>query len=313
MNLLNLRKKSFYSFLFFFFTILHTDIVLGQGCSDAGLCTIDGFKPSVKSNDQARSYKNAVRFGIGFGKADFDINVLNSYISYIRNVNDKWGIEAKLTGISQSGNDLSNAGLSDIFLNATFRATKKIRFFIGTKLPLSNAGQSKDGITLPMDYQSSLGTVDLMAGVGYDVRDCQFMLGLQQPLMSENSNKFLSSAFPSNSIFSQFPSTRNFVRKSDVLLRASYVWKVSGSWNITPAVLGIYHLADDEFTNTLAQKIRLEGSQGLTFNLNLYADYMLNAKSKFQLQVAAPVVVRDTRPDGLTRKWVAGLEYQLSF
>lgn len=307
------NKLLFTLSLFCCVTLIFSNKIHAQGCSDAGLCTIDGFKPSINDKGQSKANKGAMRFGIGFGQADFDINVLNSYISYVRNLSDKWGIEAKLSGISQSGNDLSNAGLSDVFLNTTFRAGKNIRLFLGTKIPLTNAGKSKDGIALPMDYQSSLGTVDIMAGIGYDVKDFQFMLGLQQPVMRENSNNFLSSAFPSNSILSQFPSTRRFIRKSDLLLRASYVWNLSDKWNITPAVLGIYHTGDDEYTNTLAQKIRIDGSQGLTCNLNLFADYVLNVKSKFQLQLAAPVLVRDTRPDGLTRKWVAGIEYQLAF
>ena len=126
-------KLFFISILFFFALLIHSTKLRAQGCSDAGLCTIDGFKPFVNGTGQIKANKGVVRFGIGFGQADFDINVLNSYISYVRNLNDKWGIEAKLSGISQSGNDLSNAGLSDVFINATFRSGKYVRFFLEQK------------------------------------------------------------------------------------------------------------------------------------------------------------------------------------
>ena len=59
--------------------------------------------------------------------------------------------------------------------------------------------------------------------------------------------------------------------------------------------------------------MEIEGSQGLTLNWNLYLDYELNNDQALQLNVGSPFIVRDTRPDGLTRSFVASLEYRIKF
>lgn len=77
------NKLLFTLSLFCCVTLIFSNKIHAQGCSDAGLCTIDGFKPSINDKGQSKANKGAMRFGIGFGQADFDINVLNSYISYV--------------------------------------------------------------------------------------------------------------------------------------------------------------------------------------------------------------------------------------
>lgn len=78
-------------------------------------------------------------------------------------------------------------------------------------------------------------------------------------------------------------------------------------------MLPIYHLTNDKFTDELNIKREIEGSQGLTLNGNVYFDYEFNAKSSLQLNVGMPFVVRDARPDGLTRSFIANLEYRIKF
>jgi hypothetical protein len=55
------------------------------------------------------------------------------------------------------------------------------------------------------------------------------------------------------------------------------------------------------------------GSQGLTLNGNTYIDYEFNSKNIIQLNLGMPVIVRDARPDGLTRSFIANLEYRIKF
>src|SRR5687767_8484227 len=98
--------------------------------------------------------------------------------------------------ISQSGNGVTSTGLSDIFLNAGFQATKTLKLTAGLKLPLSDGNKSQNGLPLPMDYQSSLGTVDLIEGLNWALGKLQLAAALQQPL-TQNNNTFRSEAYPS--------------------------------------------------------------------------------------------------------------------
>jgi hypothetical protein len=57
----------------------------------------------------------------------------------------------------------------------------------------------------------------------------------------------------------------------------------------------------------------IEGSQGLTLNGNLYIDCTLDEKSSLQLNAGIPFLFREARPDGLTRSFIATLEYKIKF
>ena len=100
------------------FLFLVTEENYAQGCSDAGVCTIDSFKPHDHLiNDEG---KNTFKVGLNYGAADYDIAVFGTYLDYRRKVSDRLTLDAKLTTLSQSGNDISNFGLSDIYLNGNY-------------------------------------------------------------------------------------------------------------------------------------------------------------------------------------------------
>ncbi|MGH2552729.1 MAG: hypothetical protein ACRDEB_03370, partial [Chitinophagaceae bacterium] len=75
----------------------------------------------------------------------------------------------------------------------------------------------------------------------------------------------------------------------------------------------IYHVANDTYQDDSKNRRPIYNSTGLTLNGNLFFDYHLKNGNGFELSLGTPFVVRDQRPDGLTRKFVASLEYQFSF
>ena len=103
----------------------------GQGCSDAGFCTINSFKP--KSSDSMEVLNNQFKIGAFFGKADNSISVYGNYLEYNRQLNKKFGLDAKFTTIAQDGNGISAFGLSDIFLNANYKVNEKVKLTLGAK------------------------------------------------------------------------------------------------------------------------------------------------------------------------------------
>ncbi len=294
-------------------TLCHTVLPTSskaQGCSDAGACSISGFKPS--SAEHTHVPDRAVTIATYIGRADHDIVVYGAYVEYRQKVSALLTLDARVSTIAQRGNGLSTFGLSDVYVNATYVATDNVFLVLGTKIPLTDAGATMDGLPLPMDYQSSLGTFDVILGVGYRYERVQFSAAVQQPL-TQNSNQFLASAYTPASRLSTFQSTRLFERSADIVVRASYLIPLAPGIALTPAILPIYHIADDVFTNEQNEVQAIAGSKGLTLNGNMFLDYEIGTNSILQLNAGFPFIVRSARPDGLTRSVVVNLEYKMYF
>lgn len=290
--------------------LLNMTAVFGQGCSDAGFCTMDSFKP--EGADSVATKQHQFKLGAFVGGADYDILVYGNYLEYNRQLNDKLGLDFKITTLGQSGNGIAVFGASDAFVTANYRATESMKLTLGTKIPLGRGNASLNNLPLPLDYQASLGTFDLIFGVGYAFQKLQVVAALQQPL-TQNNNQFQAAAYPVDNALFQFQSTRNFVRSGDVLLRLTYPFDIGHKLRLSPSLLPIYHLANDKYTDALNVQREILGSRGLTLNGNIYLDYELNAKSSLQLNLAMPFIVRDARPDGLTRSFIANMEYRIRF
>lgn len=292
------------------FSILFTNYAFGQGCSDAGFCTINSLKPN--NTDSTAVVDNQFKIGAFYGKADNFISIYGNYFEYYRQLNNNLGLDAKLTTLAQSGNGISVFALSDIFVNINYKANERVRFTLGAKIPLSKANKTYNNLPLPMDYQASLGTFDLIVGIGYEINQIQIVAAIQQPL-TQNDNQFIASDYPANSKLRTFQSTNKFQRSGDVLLRVSYPLNISSKLKLTPSILPIYHLTNDRYLDELNFNREINGSKGLTLNGNAFLDYEINNKSIIQFNFGIPFIVRESRPDGLTRSFIANIEYRLKF
>lgn len=308
-NKLNMTKFKFILIATTLFC-LETNYSYGQGCSDAGFCTMNSFKPN--STDSTQVLNNQFKIGAFFGNADNSISVYGNYFEYNRELSNKFGLDVKFTTLAQNGNGISVFGLSDIFINANYKASEKVKLTIGAKIPLSDASNTSNNLPLPMDYQPCLGTFDLILGIGYEIKKIQFVAAIQQPL-TQNNNQFIATNYPINSELRTFQSTNKFERSGDVLLRVSYPINITSKLKLTPSILPIYHLTNDKYTDEFNVKKEIIGSQGLTLNGNAYLDYEFNSRNIIQLNLGMPFIVREVRTDGLTRSFIANLEYRIKF
>ena len=293
-----------------FTLFLMTKNAYGQGCSDAGFCTIDAFKPQIADSSNIKI--NQLKFGGYYGVADQSISVFGNHIEFNRRLSHKLGLDLKLTTLLQSGNGISSFGLSDVFLNFKYRVGKKTNLILGAKIPLNDASKTHNNLPLPMDYQASLGTFDLILGMGYEIKKIQWVVAIQQPL-TQNNNQFIADLYPLNSKLRSFQSTQKFVRSGDLLLRVSYPISINTKLLFTPSILPIFHLGNDKFTTSKGLEKIIEGSSGMTFNTNLYFDYDFNDTNTIQLNIGFTSKVRSSRPDGTTRSFIINLEYKLKF
>ncbi len=289
--------------------------LMAQGCSDAGFCSIGNLGQQQKQD----AGKHKLSFLLPVGVGDQNVIVFTPSVQYDHSFNNRWAAQAKLTANYADG-DLGNAiGLGDLYLSGTYVFSHdnnywKVSATAGAKLPLSQANLKVDDRSLPMQYQSSLGSIDIITGISLGNQQWQFAAGWQQPLTGKNGNNFLPVYFNNDKAARYIPSN-DFNRKADVLLRGLYKRRINDRLDLKSGLLGIYHLGEDTYIdgNTSNQPIPIKGSRGLTLNASIAGWYAVSNKITFGLTTAVPLVVRDTRPDGLTRSFVISPEISWSF
>lgn len=290
-------------------TILISTFAFAQGCSDAGICSIGhGFQSADKD------LKNNIEIATIFGTGESDVKYFSPYISYTRQFNEKFALSTKVTFSSASGSFGTRAAFGDAFLIGKYTFSEKNKkqwsALLGWKFPFTTSNLKINGYSLPLDYQSSLGTFDLFLGTNFKYNRWDFNAALQIPVFNNNKNSY----FAAYSGTDDFPTTNLFERKSDALLRATYTLNTKNQkFSFKPNVLFIYHLGEDSFENIFGKRENYVGSEGLTINGNLISAYNINDQKSVELSIAAPFVVRDIRPDGLTRSFVLAIQYKYSF
>ena len=288
-----------------------------QGCSDAGVCTLHSIKNNAEAHESKDGKRNDLSVGFVYGKGERSTNNYTGYVEYTYGLNKRTSVTGKL-GYSQINGELAKTnGLTDLFLsvNHAFDIKKKWQksFVVGLKLPFDDADIIENGIHLPMPYQVSLGTTDLVLAININRNNFGATLAYQQPLTAINGNKFLPGDYPNEPLTLNYWPTNEFERKADVVGRVSYSFKTGERFSIRPSLLGIYHVANDSYVDDAKIRRPLYNSLGLTLNANVFVDYCLKNGNGFDLSLGTPFVVRDQRPDGLTRSFVVSLEYQFSF
>lgn len=281
-----------------------------QGCSDAGFCSVG----NTFKNEQLET-KNNLELGTVFGIGEEDVVLYSPYIIYSRNLSKSFALSAKITGTLAEGSFGSIANVGDIFVTGNYKFntsaydTWKWSTLFGVKVPLTAANDKINNFSLPMPYQSSLGTLDVITGLDLASKKWEFSTAIQLPL-TNSKNSYLKELAPTD----KFISTNLLQRKPDILFRGAYKIKTGNQKFIfKPNVLFLYHLGEDSYVNVFGLKETIQKSDGLTINGNLITSYKIAKNGWLDASVAAPFVVRSVRPDGLTRAFTLGLSYKQNF
>ncbi len=297
-------------FMLLLLTFSASSNIKAQGCSDAGFCSLHSLKPEEKSETILNNHFSA---GVAYGKGENGISIISPYLQFTRNINTCLSFSGKILFNSVKGDLASVNGISDAFISSSYSVGSLTGLTLGLKIPFNDGNILNNNIPLPMAYQTSLGTLDIIAGVSHSHENFEFMAAIQQPL-TQNKNQFFSGLYPPGSEAQNYQSTNNYKRSGDILFRASYTFNVNnGRFKIKPGLLPIYHLSNDKFTDGAGAEQSIEGSQGVTINGNLFLTYSIDKKNTIEISFGAPMKSRTSRPDGLTRKFAASLEYKVSF
>ena len=271
---------------------------LSQGCSDAGVCTIHSFKNNTEKYGDGDKNDNEIMVGFAFGKGERSISYYTPYVQYTRSITERTSVTGKLVLSAISGELARTTGPGDLFLSVNHAIDVKRKwqksFVAGLKIPFDKADIVKDGIHLPMPYQTSLGTTDLILGVNVVRKSFGATLALQQPLASSNGNKFLPEDYTSHALTGRYLPTNRFGRKGDVLLRLDNI-VLSEKWKLRPGLLSIYHLGNDSYADANDVRREIKLSDGLTLNANVFLNYRVNMTGEFELSLGTPFSVRTNR------------------
>lgn len=291
-----------------------------QGCSDAGFCTIGALKPLPFSEEKAENKaKHKISFFTPLGQGDEAVLVWTPGLQYDYFSKNNLNLQARVTANYAHGNLGTAFGMGDVYLSASKSRSLKgewnLTSTLGVKIPLSQSNISESGMPLPMQYQSSLGTFDLIAGLTFSDKHWQFSAGYQQPLSGENKNGFLPEYWNGKPESMNYPSTFSFNRKGDVLLRGARSFSTGNNLFFNAGLLAIYHLGKDKYTNPFEgnRVMDIDGSQGLTLNLTGAAYWQAGKRTRLGISAGIPLAVREVRPDGLTRSWVMAPEISWTF
>jgi hypothetical protein len=292
-----------------------------QGCSDAGFCTAgsnadytsEKFQ-SLKDSTISKPKKHFIKIGLGNAIGEQSVYILTPSIEASFQLHSRSSISIKTNIQSSFGKQANKFGMGDIIIsNSTSLLTKskhQLILNIGTKLPTGRAtSKDKNKVELPMVYQSTLGTVDLLLGLNYKFNYklgiVNAAIGYQQPLININRNSSIENFDTLNA--------KSFSRKGDVFFRLDKIFTIKKKFDLGLGALVIYHVQNDEIILQDDSKFEIKDSKGLTLNITAAFGYKINDKMEIGLTAGFPVIVRDARPDGLTRKFVAAPSFTYRF
>ncbi|HNQ11650.1 MAG TPA: hypothetical protein PKH65_01575 [Bacteroidia bacterium] len=302
-------KKSITLFFLSLFCI--SGAVYAQGCSDAGFCSAG----SMQNHNGQDEYVNLskVSASISYGVGEQGVSIVQFTPEVQIGLFTGTQIQVKIPFMAINGNIGSNSGLGD----AIFSITQKLPIDLndgdilitaGSRIPIGTTDEKdKDG-PLPMPYQTGLGTLDGIGGLSVRLKQWKMSAGFQWVMDDQNKNQFLRAAWLGNEDAQKYFESNKLKRGNDALLRIDRSLKV-GRFVFTPGVLGIYRLNKDSYVNENGVRSSISGSDGLTLNINLSSDIKINDKAGLNVIAAFPAVVRDKRPDGLTRSAVLSFTF----
>ncbi len=312
-----------YIFLICSFFIGISNKIMAQGCSDAGFCTMGALKPSQKFNKAMNVRLRSVELGQYLGVTKFDDDIFVTNLDFNIGVGKKNSFQLKVPYMYISAPLANTQGLSDITLsfsrNVYFSEKNQINVTIGTKIPIGGVNKtSKDNIVLPMYYQTSLGTYDIVIGGSWLTHGWLVGVGIQHPF-NEIDSKFKWGLWKNNEDEQnarRYPVSQALKRGTDGMIRiekslrfAKFGFQVGG--------LAIYRFNKDEILDPATNvRIKVDGTDGFAFTVLASANYNFDTQSALKVgfgRKAFDGISRLRNTDGLSREYVFTLGYEFRF
>jgi hypothetical protein len=312
-------RNSFLVFILLTFLNTLASTTFGQGCSDAGFCTMGAMKPDQPFNKKIDFKLRSMELSFYRGTTPVSAKIFVATADLNFGINPRNSLQIKIPYLSAEGNLGSTRGISDISLCYTRNIYASERFelnlSLGGKIPTNKSNLTQDGKPLPMYYQTSLGTYDVIAGISLINRNWLIATGIQIPL-NQNENKFTWSAwndYPDPEYIKKHAPANELKRGTDVMLRIERNFRFS-RLNFSLGLLPIYRITNDEILVAATnERVKPEGAKGLALSAIGTIGYSFNVRSGVRFLYGTKLVQRDVNPDGLTREIVTTLSFYYRF
>ncbi len=282
-----------------------------QGCSDAGACSAGSLGLHDQENaatDLLLSYSQSI------GLADKESLVFGSELRVSHQVFPTTSLEVRVPYFITVGNLATTSGVGDLMLTLSQVVRQGERSTLtvvaGGRLKTNDANKKADGQPLPMVYQSSLGTNDIIAGLAWQSEQWSVSMAYQHPF-GNNLNEYLrpeSNDVPENELYYESAFLK---RGDDLMIRVQRTLNINAVNNLVVGALPIYRLQQDEIRRN-GKYEELPDSDGITFNLYVNWFRSFGENKLFNLSLGVPLHAREYRADGLTRTAIvsAGLVFK---
>ncbi len=282
--------------------------IKGQGCSDAGACSI-GSMDELGTHEHEKEppkLKISIEQSVGLGEKFTFISQTSVTAEY--RFLKQTSIVLRTPFIFTSGNLGNSSGIGDVLVSVIQQVYKKdesqFGILVAGKIRSNNSNFSFAGNPLPMAYQTSLGTYDVIVGAQYLWKTWDFYLAYQHPF-GRNQNEYLHPPGETDESKLYFESAQ-LKRGDDLALRVQKTFVLKNNQGLQPGIMPIYRIQKSEIIK-YDKDVVLDGSSGLTLNLYLTYVKRLKGDALLNLTAAFPVIDRDYRADGLTRNFVLTL------
>lgn len=309
--------------LFIFLINAFSHFSIGQGCSDAGFCTMGAMKPD-QAYDKSQVVKlKTIDFSNYVALTRFEDVIVVQNLEINVGVRKKSSFQIKLPYTTTIGPLANVSGVGDLSLSFTHLlwANQRLQFSgtIGGKIPTGDGDRKIDGRSLPMYYQPSLGTYDAIIGFSLISRKWLWATGYQHAFGTNGSN-FSWGQWKDTEFFETaliYPTSRRLKRGEDVMFRIERNFRFS-KFNFAIGLLEIYRINEDTRLNPKTSEREkanddLGTSKGSALTLIGSGGYNFSTKSALKVVVGRRIIKRHINPDGLSREWVFTLGYQFRF
>lgn len=297
--------------------------VFGQGCSDAGFCTMGAMKPDQPYNKKTPIKLRSMEVSFYRGSTTLTPIIYVATIDASFSVGKKNSFQIKLPYQAVDGRLANTSGMGDISLCFTRNIYSSEQFDInlslGSKIRTNQSDKTSDeGFPLPMYYQTSLGTYDFITGISLITKKWLFATGIQHPF-NQNNNQFLWGRWAGSdedpAYIEKYAKANQLKRGTDVMLRVERNFRFS-RLNFSVGLLPIYRINYDQIVDPTIDPenhTKAKDARGLALSAIGTAGYNFNVKNGIKLLVGHKLVQRDNNPDGLSRELVTSISYFYRF
>lgn len=314
--------------VFFVSFCLFYQISQGQGCSDAGFCTMGALKPDQAYSKRQNLNLQSIEVSHYTGVTRFKDVIFNYIVDFGFRLGSKTNLQIKVPYVRVNGVLKDTEGIGDLALGFSRSLTSvgslQTSLTLGVKMPLGRNDLTVDypdtlGVVsdrpLPMYYQPSLGTYDLVAGISLVNSKWLLAAGVQHSLNSIE-NDFVWGKWNGtdirNEIIRDYPKGRNLDRGTDVMIRVERNFRFT-NFNINIGILPIYRLNEDKVELPNGTLEKQEDSDGLALTALFGGGYQFSTRMGLKIMNGIRLRERPINPDGLSREFVSNVSLFYKF